>query len=172
MDNKLERILTNSDEILKIIKEKINKIDSNSNIKLELKKDGVLNVYDIENQIEKLKNRKIWLKCCGFITIDKTEALTAIDVNSGKFIGKENLEQTVLKVNKEASIEIAKQLRLRDIGGIIIIDFIDMFEEKSKQEIIQKLKEELKRDRAKTQVLEFTKLNLLEMTRKHMFSND
>ena len=108
----------------------------------------------------------------GFITIDKTEALTAIDVNSGKFTGKENIEKTALKVNKEASIEIAKQLRLRDIGGIIIIDYIDMNEETSREEIIKILKENLKEDRAKTQVMEFTKLSLLEITRKHMFSEE
>lgn len=90
----------------------------------------------------------------------------------GKFTGKENLEKTVLKVNTEASIEIAKQLRLRDIGGIIIIDYIDMIEETSKKEVIETLKQSLKEDRAKTQIMEFTKLNLLEMTRKHMFSGE
>ena len=82
------------------------------------------------------------------------------------------MESTVVKVNKEASVEIAKQLRLRDIGGIIIIDYIDMNEEKSKEEIIDTLKNSLKEDRAKTQIMQFTKLNLLEMTRKHMFSGE
>ena len=128
---------------------------------------------DKEIKYSRIKsNRKIWLKCGGFITIDKTEALTAIDVNSGKFTGKENLEKTALKVNKEASVEIVKQLRLRDIGGIIIIDYIDMDEEKSKKEIIETLKKELKYDRSKTQIMEFTKLSLLELTRKHMFSEE
>ena len=117
---------------------------------------------------EKSKSRKIWLKCGGFITIDKTEALTAIDVNSGKYIGKDNLEDTINVVNQEAIIEIAKQLRLRDIGGIIIIDFIDMKEEESKQKILEILKKEIKKDRSKVQVEEFTRLNLLELTRKHI----
>ena len=112
------------------------------------------------------------VKCGGFITIDKTEALVAIDVNSGKYTGKESREQTVLKVNKEASVEIAKQLHLRDIGGIIIIDYIDMEKEESKKQVIKELRDNLKKDRSKTQILEFTKLNLLEMTRKHMFSNE
>ena len=93
-----------------------------------------LNVYydpfnhgqETKNQIEKLENRKIWLKCGGFITIDKTEALTAIDVNTGKYTGNKNAEDTIFKVNKEATLEIAKQIRLRDIGGIIIIDYIDI----------------------------------------------
>ena len=82
------------------------------------------------------------------------------------------MEKTVLKVNKEASIEIAKQLRLRDIGGIIIIDYIDMQDKNNQEEVIETLKESLKEDRAKTQIMQFTKLNLLEMTRKHMFSEE
>ena len=124
----------------------------------------------MKKQIEKISNRKIWLKCGGFITIDKTEALTAIDVNTGKFTGKENIQQTVLKVNSEATIEIAKQIRARDIGGIIIIDYIDM-DLKEDEEIIQKLLiENVKKDRTKTQVIGFTKLHLLEMTRKHICS--
>lgn len=125
-----------------------------------------IEVKDIVNLEE--DNRKIWLKCGGFITIDKTEALTAIDVNSGKFTGKKHLEDTVLKVNLEATEEIAKQIRLRDIGGIIIIDYIDMDEDKDKDVIIETMKNALKTDRSKVQVLEFTKLGLLEMTRKHM----
>ena len=126
---------------------------------------------DILNQVEKLKNRKIWLNCGGFITIDRTEALTAIDVNTGKYIGNDNLEQTVLEVNLEASIEIAKQLRARDIGGIIVIDYIDMEEKQSEKIIVDTLEKQLKEDRAKTQVIGFTPLHLLEMTRKHLYSN-
>ena len=102
----------------------------------------------------------------------KQKHLLRLMLIHGKFTGKENLEKTVLKVNKEASVEIAKQLRLRDIGGIIVIDYIDMLEEGSKQEIIKTLKQSLKEDRAKTQIMEFTKLNLLEMTRKHIFSKE
>ena len=127
--------------------------------------------YDIEKRLKKLSKRKIWLKCGGFITIDKTEALTAIDVNTGKFTGKKDLSQTIFKVNKEATIEIARQLRLRDIGGIIIIDYIDMDNEEDKAKIEQLLKERLKSDRAKTQVEGFTKLDLIEMTRKHICSH-
>ena len=126
---------------------------------------------DLEKQIEKIANRKIWLKCGGFITIDKTEALTAIDVNTGKYTGNKNMEQTVFKVNKEATIEIVKQLRLRDIGGIVIIDYIDMKDKKDKEIIENLLKEELKKDRTKTQVEGFTKLDLMEMTRKHICSH-
>lgn len=173
IDNGIEKIWVNDKNIYEEVKKCIEQIDRDSNVKVELKNtDNLLDMYDTDDQIEKAKARKVWLKCGGFITIDKTEALTAIDVNSGKFTGKQNLEETVLKVNKEASKEIAKQLRLRDIGGIIIIDYIDMQEGKSRQEVLETLKEELKNDRSKTQVIEFTKLNLLELTRKHMFSNE
>ena len=171
-DNKLEKIYANNKELQKEIEQILKKLQEDVTIKVELVEKGLENKYDLNSQIEKISNRKIWLKCGGFITIDKTEALTAIDVNSGKFTGKENIEKTALKVNKEASIEIAKQLRLRDIGGIIIIDYIDMNEETSREEIIELLKENLKNDRAKTQVMEFTKLSLLEITRKHMFSEE
>ncbi len=126
----------------------------------------------IEQKIEKLKNRKIWLKCGGFITIDKTEALTAIDVNSAKFTGSKDLETTAYMVNLEATDEIAKQLKLRDIGGIIIIDYIDMLIEENKQKIQQRLIQNLKADRAKTQVEGFTKLNLMELTRKHVCNEE
>ena len=98
--------------------------------------------------------------------------MTAIDVNSGKYVGTKTLEQTVFTVNKEATVEIARQLRLRDIGGIIVIDYIDMESEEDKQKIKNLLEENLKKDRSKTQVLGFTALNLLEMTRKHICSND
>ncbi len=171
-DNKLEKIYVNNKKLQKEIEQILKKMQENVTIKVEFIEEGLENRYDLNSQIEKISNRKIWLKCGGFITIDKTEALTAIDVNSGKFTGKENIEKTALKVNKEASIEIAKQLRLRDIGGIIIIDYIDMNEETSREEIIKILKENLKEDRAKTQVMEFTKLSLLEITRKHMFSEE
>ena len=171
-DNNLDKIWVNSKKIKEEIENILKQIQEDTEIIVEYQEKELENKYDIEKQSEKMLNRKIWLKCGGFITIDKTEALTAIDVNSGKFTGKENLESTVVKVNKEASIEIAKQLRLRDIGGIIIIDYIDMNEEKSKEEVIETLKKSLKEDRAKTQIMQFTKLNLLEMTRKHMFSGE
>ena len=172
VDNGIEKITTNDEESYVIIKDTLKQMDDR-NVKIELnEKESLLDMYDVDDQIEKSKSRKVWLKCGGFITIDKTEALTAIDVNSGKFTGKQNLEQTVLKVNEEASIEIAKQLRLRDIGGIIIIDYIDMQEKQSREKVLEVLESALKKDRSKTQVIEFTKLNLLELTRKHMFSNE
>lgn len=170
IDQEISKITVNTKQDYEEVKEIINNF--NKKIDLELNESNLIKLNNIENQIEKSESRKVWLKCGGFITIDKTEALVAIDVNSGKYTGKENLEATVVKVNKEASAEIAKQLRLRDIGGIIIIDYIDMQKEESKKEVIKELENNLKKDRSKTQILEFTKLNLLEMTRKHMFSNE
>lgn len=171
IDLKVDRVLTNDPQEFEKIK-KLMQFMEIRGVKLELnKKEDLLDMYDLNSQIEKAKGRKIWLNCGGFITIDKTEALTAIDVNTGKFTGKSNLENTVFKVNKEATVEIVKQLRLQDIGGIIIIDYIDMHTEENKNKIESILKEELKKDRAKTQVEGFTKLNLMEMTRKHICSH-
>lgn len=165
----LDKVLTNN----KFVYQNVKKLAEQSKLKVEVKfieEDDILDIYNLRRQIEKISNRKIWLKCGGFITIDQTEALTAIDVNTGKFTGKESIEKTVLKVNSEATIEIAKQIRARDIGGIVIIDYIDM-DNKEDEEIIQNLLlENLKKDRAKTQVVGFTKLHLLEMTRKHICS--
>lgn len=169
MDQGLSRIITNDKNMYDNIMEKLKEEDKN--IKVDLQ-ENILDMYNLKKQLEELENRKVWLKCGGFITIDKTEALTAIDVNSGKYTGKKDLEQTIFTVNKEATIEIAKQLRLRDIGGIIIIDYIDMKNEENEEKIIELFKEQLKKDRSKTQIVGFSKLNLLEMTRKHMCSND
>ncbi len=139
------------------------------NIKVELKENkDLFDSEDFNKQIEKLQKRKIWLNCGGFITIDKTEALTAIDVNTGRFTGNKDLEKTIFKVNKEATMEISKQLRLRDIGGIIIVDYIDMQKQEDKKQIEELLKNSLKEDRAKTQVEGFTRLNLMELTRKRI----
>ena len=168
-ENKISAIEVNDQKEYEEIKNILEELQEN-NIKLEIKQN-LLEKYELEKQIEKAKQRKIWLNCGGFITIDSTEALVAIDVNSGKFTGKSTLEDTVYKVNYEATIEIAKQLRLRDIGGIIIIDYIDMKSEENKEKIEKLLKETLKQDRAKTQVEGFTKLNLMELTRKHICSH-
>ena len=165
-DRKIDKIILNDKEEYEKLKEK-----NIQNLILNTEED-IFDIYELEKQIEKSENRKIWLNCGGFITIDKTEALTAIDVNTGKYTGKSDLESTVYKVNKEATIEIAKQLRLRDIGGIIIIDYIDMKNQKNKEQIEELLKQQLKNDRAKTQVEGFTKLNLMELTRKHICSNE
>ena len=169
----LKKIIVNNKEEYKKMLELQKENDDYNQIEIDLEeKQNILQIYDLEKQIAKTKERKVWLNCGGFITIDKTEALTAIDVNTGKYTGSKSLEETVYKVNKEATTEIAKQLKLRDIGGIIIIDYIDMNSEANKQKIEELLKEELKKDRAKTQVEGFTKLDLMELTRKHICSHN
>ena len=171
-EKSIQKIKTNDQkEYKKMLKfQEENNYLNKTKIELEENQD-IIDMYDIKKEISKKENRKIWLKCGGFITIDKTEALTAIDVNTGKYTGNKNVEQTVFKVNEEATIEIAKQLRLRDIGGIIIIDYIDMKKEESKEKIQALLEEKLKKDRTKTQIEGFTKLDLMEMTRKHICSH-
>ena len=171
MDLKVDKVITNDQQEFESFKQLI-KFEGIKGVKLEYSPSkDLLVMYDLSTQIKKSKDRKVWLNCGGFITIDKTEALTAIDVNTGKFTGKSDLENTIFKVNKEATIEIAKQFRLHDIGGIVIIDYIDMHIPENNEKIENLLKEELKKDRAKTQVEGFTKLNLMELTRKHICSN-
>lgn len=171
-ENSIQKITINNKKDYEKMLEFKEKKSYLKSTEIELIEDqDILDKYDVEKEIAKLENRKIWLKCGGFITIDKTEALTAIDVNTGKYTGTKNVEQTIYKVNEEATIEIAKQLRLRDIGGIIIIDYIDMKDEKNKEKIENLLKEKLKKDRTKTQVEGFTKLDLMEITRKHICSH-
>lgn len=171
-DKKISRVISNNDKELEKVKEFVNGSKEFEKIKFEVKtlKD-LEQIYDLDTQIEKIEKRKIWLKCGGFITIDKTEALTAIDVNTGKCTEGNNLEDVIYKVNEQATVEIAKQLRLRDIGGIIIIDYIDMLRQGDKEKIENLLKDCLKEDRTKTQVEGFTKLDLMELTRKHICSH-
>ena len=124
--------------------------------------------YHIEDQIKKALDRKVWLPSGGHLIIDRTEALTVIDVNTGKFVGKNSLEETVYENNLEAAEEIARQLRLRDIGGIIVIDFIDMESQKKQQNLLNKFKQELAKDKTRTQVFDISRLGLVEMTRKNV----
>ena len=122
--------------------------------------------YGIEKELDRLLKRKVWLESGGYIVIDSSEALVSIDVNTGKFIGKKSQQLTVLKTNIEAAREIARQLKLRDMGGIIIIDFIDMVSQEDQQKVLNELKKALASDRTKTAVLGLTRLGLVEMTRK------
>ncbi|MBE3578138.1 MAG: Rne/Rng family ribonuclease [Limnochordales bacterium] len=131
--------------------------------------DGEVPLFEargLENEIERALKRKVWLPSGGYLVIDETEALTSIDVNTGKFIGSTNLADTVLKTNLEATAEIARQLRLRNLGGIIVVDFIDMDSEEDKKKVLAQLIEEIGKDKTKTHVLGFTHLGLVEITRK------
>ena len=148
-------------------------------VKLYTGKTPIFDHYGLEAEIEKAIDRKIWLKKGGYITIDQTEALVAIDVNTGRYVGRKDQEETALKTNLEAAREVARQLRLRDMGGIIVIDFIDMEQEKNKKAVLDELRGCLKKDRARTKTYQVSDLGLVEMTRQrerpsllHYFSEE
>lgn len=131
-------------------------------------KEPVFSNHDIEDQIDKSLQRKVWLKSGGHLVMEHTEAMMVVDVNSGRFIGKKDHEQNSLKINLEAAREVARQLRLRDIGGLIIIDFIDMQDQSNRKKVYSELVKELKYDRAKVAVAPISEFGLLEMTRERV----
>jgi ribonuclease G len=128
--------------------------------------EPIFDHFGIEMELNKALGRKVWLKSGGYINIDFTEALVAIDVNTGRYVGKRNLQETILKTNLEAAKEIAYQLRLRNIGGIIIVDFIDMDRPADREKVTNALQEALKKDKQKTNILKISELGLVQMTRK------
>ncbi|MBI5682325.1 MAG: Rne/Rng family ribonuclease [Deltaproteobacteria bacterium] len=154
-----ERVIKFADDFLPDLKPYVELYES---------EDPLFDSRGIEIEISESLNKKVWLKSGGFIIIDQMEALTAIDVNTGKFVGKKNQEDTILKTNMEAVKEIVCQLRLRNIGGIIVIDFIDMAKQANKEKVYNTLKETLKGDRARTNILKVSELGIVEMTRKRV----
>ena len=124
--------------------------------------------YFVHEQLHKALDRKVWLPSGGSLIIERTEALTVIDVNTGKNVGRSNLEETVFRNNLEAAAEVARQLRLRDIGGIIVIDFIDMESRSNRDAVATALREALSRDKTRSQVFDISELGLVEMTRKRV----
>jgi ribonuclease G len=137
-------------------------------VRLYGQRQPVFDHFGIEKDIEKALRRRVWLKSGGYIVIDHTEALVSIDVNTGKYVGKRDFEQTVLKINMEAVGEVVRQIRLRDLGGIIIIDFIDMEVPEHREQVEKALKRALAEDKARTNVLGISELGLVEMTRKRV----
>ncbi|MEW5733223.1 MAG: Rne/Rng family ribonuclease [Thermodesulfobacteriota bacterium] len=133
--------------------------------------EPIFDAYSLEDEISRLSRKKVWLKSGGYIVIEDTEALVSIDVNTGRFVGKQDLSETILKTNLEAVKEIAYQLRLRDIGGIIVIDFIDMEKPEDREKVHQALTLALKKDRSTTNVLPMSELGLIQMTRKRTKEN-
>ena len=133
--------------------------------------EGIFDAFEIEMEISRALGNKIWLKSGGYIVIEQTEALTAIDVNTGSYVGSRNLEETILKTNLEAVKEIAYQLRFRNIGGLIVIDFIDMEKKTNRERVFMGLKEALSKDKAKSNILPMSDLGLIEMTRKRTRAN-
>lgn len=154
------------DKMRKFLKDYLVNLD----VSIELYEDDVplFDQYNIEIEINRILDKKVWLRSGGSIVIDQAEALTVIDVNTGKYVGKRNFDDTILKTNLEASKEIAHQLKIRNIGGIIIVDFIDMERMEDREKVLYTLEQYLKEDRAKTSVVNISPLGLVEITRKRV----
>ena len=170
---KIDRVVVDNKDFLDLMQSRLRAVNPDLSHKIELYSQStpIFDAYGIEKEIEKIFSRKISLSSGGNITIDHTEALTAIDVNTGKFIGNDDYSETIKKTNLEAAEEIAKQIKLRDISGIIIIDFIDMINDEDREEVLSTLKSCLKNDRGKSKIYPFTSLGLVEISRKHLRQN-
>lgn len=145
--------------------------DLKLSVELYQGRESIFDTYNIEADVARALKKKVWLKSGGYIVIEQTEALVAIDVNTGRYVGKHNFDETILKTNLEAVKEIAYQIRLRNIGGIIIIDFIDMKKESHKEKVMSRLNEAMKKDKSQTNILPLTELGLVQMTRKRTRRN-
>jgi len=152
------------------IVEFLNQIQPNlvSRVRLYRRDEAIFEEFGVDAEIAKALKSKVWLKSGGYIVINQTEALVAIDVNTGKYVGKKNLEETVFKTNLEAAKEIVRQIRLRDLGGIIVLDFIDMEDLGNRAKLFEALEVEIKKDRSKTKILQISEFGLIEMTRKRV----
>ena len=167
--NEVGKIITDREDIYREIKDYIEVYQPDDIHKLQLYDNKVTPLtvlYSIDRDLESVMQEKVWLKSGGYLVIQPTEALVSIDVNSGKYYSKKEAQKEYLKVNLEAAAEIAHQIRLRNLSGIIIVDFINMRSEESKQTLIKTFEEELKADPVKTILVDMTKLNLVEITRK------
>ena len=166
VDGDTRRIWVNDEEFYHTIQKSVQLLKPEARPQIILKEGAVFESLGLNKEIRRTAGRKVWLKSGGFLIFDQTEAMMVVDVNSGKFTGKDDFEQTASRVNIEAAREIPRQLRLRGVGGMILIDFIDMQLKESQRKVIEALTEELKKDKEHTRVLGFTSLGLLEMTRK------
>ncbi|MBU1493864.1 MAG: Rne/Rng family ribonuclease [Actinobacteria bacterium] len=165
------RLMVDDPEIYDLVVDYLDTTDPTLVTRVKMYEKSDLSLFErfhVEDQLRKALDRKVWLPSGGHIVIDRTEALTVIDVNTGKFVGHSNLEETVLQNNLEAAEEIAHQLRLRDIGGIIVIDFIDMETARNREAVLQRMREQLAKDKTRTQVFDVSNLGLVEMTRKNV----
>ncbi len=166
LDGDIRRIIINNLNLKEPIERLIALSGSHKAFNIQYGEGDLFEKYGVEKDLRKALRRKVWLKSGGYLIFDTTEAMTVIDVNSGKFTGKKDFEETVHQVNLEAAVEIPRQLRLRSIGGIILIDFIDMKCRQDQEEVVDTLRRELQKDKAHSCVIGMTGLGLLEMTRK------
>ena len=174
LSNDIDELVVDNEEVYWEIIDYINAFSENNfrtKVKLFDENRDIFDEYNVNKEIQKALDKNVWLDCGGYLVIEKTEALVSIDVNTGKNTGSFNLEKTVLNTNLDAAREIPKQLRLRNLSGIIIIDFIDMKLQEDKDLVLQQLDAELKKDRTKNNIVHFTDLGLVEMTRKRVGRN-
>ncbi|NME36790.1 MULTISPECIES: Rne/Rng family ribonuclease [Fusobacterium] len=174
LNDTIDEVIVDNEKVYLEIIDYLDTFDENkikAKIKLYSKDRDIFDEYNINSEIKNALEKEVWLECGGYLVIEKTEALVSIDVNTGKNTGSYNLERTVLNTNLEAAREIPRQLRLRNLSGIIIIDFIDMKLEEDKELVLQQLGAELGRDRIKNNIVHFTDLGLVEMTRKRVGRN-
>ncbi len=169
-DEEFKQLVTDSPRIYDKVIAYVNAVapDLAPKISLHEGKLSALEAFHVEEQIHKALDRKVWLPSGGYLIIERTEAMTIVDVNTGKSVGKTNLEETVTTTNFEAAREVARQLRLRDIGGIIVIDFIDMLLDQNRKKIEDTMKEALAIDKTRSQVFEIGPLGLMQVTRKRV----
>jgi len=166
----IDRIYIDNREMFDRTRQIISKFSRRSRnwVQLYAGEEPIFDYFDVEKQIESAYRRRVWLKSGAYLVFDETEALVAIDVNTGRHKGSKNQEEAILQVNLEAAEEVARQLRLRNVGGLVIVDFIDMKSKRDQMAVYRSLKEALKKDRARTNVLQISQLGLLEMTRQRV----
>ena len=171
--NEADKLIIDSRQEYENVQNFLKKLMPDVKLSVELYqgRESIFDAYNIEGDLARALKKKVWLKSGGYIIIEQTEALVAIDVNTGRYVGKHNFDETILKTNLEAVKEIAYQIRLRNIGGIIIIDFIDMKRDQHKEKVMVQLNEAMKKDKSQTNVLPLTELGLVQMTRKRIRRN-
>jgi ribonuclease G len=172
LSEEIDEVWVDSEATFERVSEIVRRVEPRllDRVKVDRSESGIAR-FGVEKEIDAALQSRVWLRSGGYLVINPTEALVAIDVNTGRFVGKTTLEETVLKTNLEAVGEIVRQIRLRDLGGIVVIDLIDMEKSSHRQQVFAALEKELERDRAKTKVLEISEIGLVQMTRKRSRSN-
>ena len=168
LTDEVDRVVCDDEGAVTHMKELVGQISARSKGRVEHHAEHapIFEKYSVQKQIDDAFHRQVWLKCGGYIVFDETEALIAIDVNTGRNKGSKDMDKTILQTNLEAADEIARQMRLRNVGGLIIGDFIDMKSRKDQQQVYDRMRDRLKRDKSKTHVLPLSSMGLMEMTRQ------
>jgi len=170
LTDEVDQIICDDEDTTNFMREVAGKISRRAKRRIHYfpSRQSIFNKINVQKQIDEAFHRQVWLPCGGYIVIDETEALIAVDVNTGRNKGSKDVDKMILETNVEAAEEVARQLRLRNIGGLVVVDFIDMRHRKDQQQVYRAMKERLKRDKAKTQVMQISPIGLMEMTRQRL----